>query len=224
MKKVCYLACVMMCFLIVLPAAANPILIYEPTKEFEVRGKGTELDTFIAGGKNGWVSAFDSLPENEPIDFFPNGTEFLIDYYKCIKDDCWASVERVCFPWENEFHLYLDYFTDRYISAEDLVPAYDSEAFIEQHGDEIQPFEEDVDICSMMPFDLWKYPNSNLKLTVFDDSFLPFSVNCEDHQEIRERYHVDRVYTDETGDRWITFEDGLYRRGRGWVNIGLAAE
>ncbi len=226
MRKIQLIVCVMILLSVVLPAAANPIFIDEPLDKYDIRSEHRDIQIYAAAGENGQIAAYEDIPPAEPLNYFPNGTEFILRYFKCIEDECWAVVNNVCFPGEDEFHRYYGKFDmNRYISANDLIPAYDFDAFIEQHSDEILPFEESIDFCSLVPFDLWKYPNSGSKLTFFDSSNYSIFTKCEEEQKLRERYHVDRVYIDEDGDRWITFDDNtMFGIGSGWVNIGPGAD
>ena len=79
------------------------------------------------------------------------------------------------------------------------------------------------DFCSILPFPVWNYPNSIMKLKTIDSSFSAFSRCPLDAEYYREYRAADRVFIDEDGDRWVTFEwEGNF--GKGWVNIGPAAE
>ena len=217
MNKVLFLVFVLAWLPAVLPASANPIIVTPP--EFDVRYHKTDEHIFIAASESGWVRTFSKVPNKPSSETFPNGTEFLIYFYACIEDECWAEVSKYCYPWQDEFR-FPDSYSDQYISVKDLVPAYESDDFFEEHLDEIQPFDEIIDFCSMVPFPVWKYPHSKVKLAVMDSSYSYRYEKCDPNMDFKSIYHVDWVYIDENNDRWVTY--GNRSEFGGWVNIGPA--
>lgn len=228
MKKSCFWVWILILLFGILPAAANPI--YVPPKEGDVYRKHIDVGIFAVaaeeGSVTGWKWDLQKVYISEQAKPIPNGTEVVVDSLVCLygMDSCWADPLSMRLPWENDFGYsgFKDYdFT--VIPMEELVPVYDSADFIEQHEAEILPFDENFDFCAFLPFVVRSYPNSLINLKTIDSSFSAFKRCPLDEDYYRKYYAADRVYIDENGSRWVTFEwEGNF--GKGWVNIGAAAE
>ena len=228
MRKIWLWVCVMILLSGILPAAANPI--YIPPEEGDIVNDYIDVEIFMTAGENGWVTGWrsesDDMVISDPLIPIPNGTEVVVNWLACKygTDDCWAFPISMRLPWEDEFERdNFQIYNFRFLSMEELVPAYDSVDFIEEHEEEILPFDEDFDFCALLPFAVWNYPDSLTKLKTIDNTFFPHD-KCPSEPDYYIEYRAaDRVYIDEEGVRWVTFEwDGNF--GKGWVNIGPAAE
>ena len=163
-----------------------------------------ERKIYLAAGENGTVTAVRTPLDQTPLMTYPNGTEFIMDFFCGIGDDQWGTVRSVRMAGEKTFTE--DYSgKSGYISQKDLVHAYDTVAFAELHSDSVYDFTEEFNVCEPhFPFVIWSYPGSGVQLTVVNDSMLDWF--CHDYDVNVEYFpiHMDRVFYAEDGSHWIS--------------------
>ena len=174
--------------------------------------------TFMAAGKDGFVVAMKTPLDQTPIATYPNGTEFIVDFFCGIGEDKWGTVRSVRYPGENTFTE--DYTGQSgYIAKRDLIQAYDTDSFSLLNSNSISEYTEEFDPCEpRMPFVIWSYPYSGVQLYVVTESTLDWF--CHDH-EMYPDYHpyaADRIYYSPSGTRWLSVhQDKPYLDG--WMDL-----
>ena len=193
-----------------LPAAAD--LIWTPADEYLSQcDYENEILMYIAAGEDGWVEAVDLPLDPDVVRTFPNGTEFSVSVYCGEGEERWARIQVFRDPFENEYY----YPNECFIAMKDLVRGFDSAVFEELHRDELQPFTEDFDFCSQTSLEVRITPDSDYVLYETAPSKL---YGCREGTDFRNYYHVDSVYTDGNGDRWVPIKN-VFERPDGWVNV-----
>lgn len=226
MKKLCCL--LLMIFAVVLPAAADSV--WMPMDDYFMDTWKPESDNtceslarqmFMASGKDGFVTAVRTPMDPAPLKTYPNGTEFLMNFMCGIGNERWGTVRAVRLPGETVFKE--DYSgKSGYISQKELIRSFDADAFSEVFADEIRPYDrDDFNVCKPNPFVVWSYPNSGVQLEVITEGILQYY--CHEFYPEYFPIHMDRIYTDPAGVRWVRVEAGrpLYR---GWLNLDSPME
>ena len=222
MKKCC-VVCLFLLFLAVLPAAAD--IVWTPGDDYfmntfnpesDSRCTNVERKTFMAAGKDGYVTAVRTPLDKTEIGNYPNGTEFMIDFFCGIGDSQWGTVRAVRLPGEKTFQE--DYLgKSGYIAREDLVQAFDTDAFAELNCNSIFGFTDELDPCNpRFPFVIWAYPNSGVQLYVVTEGDLDWF--CTQYAPEYFPIRFDRTYTDPDGTKWISVRlNRPYTYG--WLNF-----
>lgn len=214
MKKVLIIFLLIILAAAVLPAAAD--VIWTPMDEYLSNCTYTDEMAFIVADPNGWVPVLDLPPDGKQIGILPNGTEIVTFTFCGPEGEQWSWLKERRLPGKDSFILNQEGF----IPSGSLVPAYDTETFVSQHQEEILPFDGEYDFCGSVPFPIMKYPNAGVRIYEMDADHLK---GCTTGPDIKEKYHVDRIYTDSEGNRWVTFDLPWGKSFEyGWVNIGPA--
>ena len=214
-------------FTAVLPVMADSV--WTPMDDYFMTTWGPESDNtckplvrpyYLAAGEKGYAAAVKTPLDHTVLKTYPNGTEFKIAFICGKGDNLWGAVEAVRMSRETVFRE--DWRGESgYIAFSDLVRAYDTEAFKEDHEKELASVgEDDFNICSSGGFVLWQTPNSGVQAEYINESYLSYL--CMDFDEsIRPEnrlIHFDAFYRDPDGNRWA--EVTLRRvTETGWINL-----
>ena len=211
LRKIWFWVCLMLFWSVILPAAAD--VIWTPLDEYLSQcDYAREIRSFIAAGENGWVEAVD-LPSDPSFSRkFPNGTEFPVESFCGEGDDRWAVIRSYRKPMGKEYY----YPNECFIRMKDLVPGYDAAVFEEMHRDELEPFTEEYDFCTLDSLEVQMTPDSGFALYKIDPKRQD---GCPDGMDFRNYHGVESVFIDEGGDRWVPIKN-VFSRPDGWVNIG----
>ena len=212
MKKTVILCVLFAILAAALSAAADSV--WMPSDEYfmgtwdpasDITCKNVERKLFIAAGENGYATAFRTPLDRTPLATYPNGTEFILDFFCGIGNDQWGTIRSVRRPGENTF---TEDYTGKsgYISQKELVYAYDTYSFSELNSSSIFDFTEGFNICEpQFPFVIWTYPYSGVQLNVVTTDMLSWF--CNDYGSSDSQYFpikFDRVYYAENGTHWIS--------------------
>ena len=158
---------------------------------------------YLAAGERGYVTAVKTPVDQTRVNTYPNGTEFKIAFVCGKGENLWGAVEAVRPNGKTEFAE--DWQGQSgYIAFGDLVRAYDSEAFSEDHQNEIQPFDESsYDFCSAGEFVLWQAPNSGVQVEYVSEDYLGFMCMDWEPESDYKMYHFGGTYVDPDGNRWV---------------------
>ena len=138
------------------------------------------------------------------VAYYPNGTEFIIDYFCGIGADRWGTIRAVRLPGETVFRED-NTGTSGYIAQNDLVYAFDSDAFVDLNFNSIYGFVDDLNVCEpRFPFVIWTYPNSGVQLEVVTEETLDWFCNQYDPDSQYFPIRMDRIYHAPDGSRWIS--------------------
>ena len=164
-----------------------------------------ERKIYMAAGEDGFVTAVRTPLDRTPIATYPNGTEFIMDFFCGIGNDQWGTVRSVRYPGES---IFTEDYTGKsgYIAQDELVHAYDTYSFTELNSNSIYSFTEDFNICDPhFPFVIWTYPYSGVQLNVVTDQTLDWF--CHEYEGEYSQYFpikFDRVYYAEDGTHWLS--------------------
>lgn len=220
----------MFCLIFVLLAVVLPVMadsVWTPMDDYFMNTWDPANDstcenvsrrTFMAAGENGFVVAVKTPLDQTPIATYPNGTEFIVDFFCGIGDDQWGTIRSIRYPGQNIFSE--DYSGQSgYITKKDLIRAYDTDAFSALNAGSISVYPETFNPCEQrFPFVIWSYPNSGVQLSLVSDSVLDWF--CYDYESYPD-YHpfqVDRIYTDPNGTRWLSIHQDKPNT-YGWLNL-----
>lgn len=211
MKKI-GIVCLILSFLAAaLPAAAD--VIWTPVDEYLSHCDYLRSDRlFIAAGEAGWAEAVDLPADPSVVRKFPNGTEFPVSAICGEGDERYAWIQKYRNPWEDKY-----YWPDEsFIPMKDLVPGYDAAVFEEMHREDLQPFTEEFDFCARETLEVRITPDSPYVL--YEKASGNFD-GCREGQDFRNCHHVESVYIDGDGNRWVPIKD-VFNKPDGWMNIG----
>lgn len=223
MKKIAVLAVVFVFLSAVLPSFADSV--WTPMDDYFFDAWSPESDNtcksqervyYMAAGEKGYVTAVKTPIDRTVLAVYPNGSEFMIAFVCGKGDSLWGAVQAVRKPNEKTFKE--DWTGESgYISFGDLVRSYDSDAFIEDHQNELRPYSEaDYDFCSGGDFVLWSAPNSGVQLEYVTSDYIHYM--CMDYSPDTDykMFHYGSFYQDPDGNRWL--EIRLRRvTERGWI-------
>lgn len=175
-------------------------------------------DTYIANGANGEVRAMKTPISDEVTAVYPNGTEFKIQWKCEAGGKEWGALYAV---WSDAEKDFVSGENDRgYILFEDLQKAYDNTAFLEEHQNEFQTFDQaDFDLKNSDGFILWEFPGSNKSTKIDKESIEPLIYNAENFQESNLEnppFRQEYTWIDPNGGKWVSmtlFFDHLC----GWI-------
>ena len=175
-----------------------------------------ERPYYLAAGEKGYVTAVKTPLDQTHINSYPNGTEFKIAFVCGSGNNLWGAVEAVRTNGETVFKEDWQG-TSGYISMSDLVRAYDSDAFVEDHRESVYAFDESAyDLCSSGEFVVWETPNSGVQMEYISQDYLSYL--CMEFNEEYKPFHFGGFYYDLDGNRWV--EVTLRRPSeRGWINL-----
>ncbi len=180
---------------------------------------------YMAAGEKGYVTAVKTPLDLTPVNTYPNGTEFKIAFVCGKGDSLYGAVEAVRLngavtfteDWKGE---------SGYIAFSDLVRAYDSDAFKEEHlKDLVSAGEDDFDFCSGKDFVLWQTPNSGVQIEYVSEDYIKYL--CMDYDESippeHRMFRFGAFYRDPDGNRWV--EATLRQQWEhGWINLDQPVE
>ena len=128
------------CLIFVVLAAALPVMadsVWMPMDDYFMNTWEPSSDstceyvhrrTFMAAGEEGFAVAVKTPLDQTPIATYPNGTEFIVDFFCGIGDEKWGTIRSTRYPGENTFTE--DYTGQSgYIAKRDLIQAYDTDSF-----------------------------------------------------------------------------------------------
>ena len=142
--------------------------------------------------------------DHSELKSYPNGTEFLVNFMCGVGNDQWGTIRSVRLPGETVFKE--DYSgTSGYIAKSELVPAFDTDAFVDLNFNSIFGFADDFDPCNpRQPFVIWSYPNSGVQLDVVTEGTLDWF--CHEFEPDSQYFPIliDRVYYEPNGARWLS--------------------
>lgn len=218
------------CLIFVVLAVALPVMadsVWMPMDDYFMNTWNPSSDstceyvhrrTFMAAGEEGFAVAVKTPLDQTPIATYPNGTEFIVDFFCGIGDEKWGTIRSIRYPGENTFTE--DYTGQSgYIAKRDLIQAYDTDSFTLLNANSISEYTEEFDPCEpRMPFVIWSYPYSGVQLSVVSDSVLDWF--CHDH-EMYPDYHpfqADRIYYTPSGTRWLSVHQDKPNT-YGWIDL-----
>ena len=190
----------------------------EATCEYQKR------QIFMAAGQDGYVTAVRTPLDQVPLANYPNGTEFMMNFICGIGDNKWGTIRSYRLPGEKVFTE--DYTGQSgYITAKDLVYAYDTYAFTGTNFNSIFGYTEPYfDPCRpMFPFVIWSYPNSGVQLDVVTEGTLDWF--CHEYEPGSQYFPIkaDRVYREADGTEWLSvILEKPYTYG--WINMAHPME
>ena len=211
MKKILFMV-ILAVLLSVLPASADLIWGWDE-KDVFANCKDTGSRSYIAAGEKGWITSGTPWGDQSPANSYLNGTEFITDKICEYEGKEWLSIRILRYPQPDSMDFRSGHIGEM-VLLEDVVPAYDTDAFMKDHAAEIQKDDESIDVCEFVPFTIWRYPNSGIRL---------YEITTKDECRPFQRENSDLVsegfrYTDPDGDRWELFSDETIFN-RVWVNI-----
>ena len=209
----------------VFPAAADSV--WTPVDDYFFETWQPESDAacesqkrpaFIAAGEEGFVVAVKTPLDQTPVATYPNGTEFLINFFCGIGEDQWGTVRAVRYPGQTTYRE--DWTgTSGYIAKKDLARAYDSESFSLLNAGSIKPYTEVFDPCEpRFTFVIWSYPDSGIQLSLVNDMVLDWFCHDREYYPEYQPYQVDRIYTAADGTRWLSVHQDKPDTW-GWLNL-----
>ena len=230
MKKLIMLAVVFILMAAFLPTLADSV--WMPMDDYFMDTWNPESDNtcdyqerayYLAAGENGYVTAMKTPLDQTRINSYPNGTEFKIGFVCGKGSSQWGAIEAVRLNGQTEFTE--DWLGQSgYIAFSDLVRAYDSEAFSEDHQNEIRPFDESsYDFCSADEFVLWQAPNSGVQLEYVSADYIGYMCMEFDPSSDFRMFHLGGTYVDPAGNRWV---EATLRRAseHGWFCLDHMTE
>lgn len=210
MKKTAVLAAVFCLLTVILPVLADSV--WTPMDDYFMETWRSENDntckyqertSYLAAGERGYVTAVKTPLDLTKVNSYPNGTEFKIAFVCGKGDNLWGAVEAVRRTGQTDFTE--DWSGESgYIAFSDLVRAYDSEAFWEEHQDEIEPFDgSGYDFCSAGEFVMWEAPNSGVQLEYVSEGYISYMCIDSDYPSEYKMYRFGGTYLDPDGNRWV---------------------
>ena len=158
---------------------------------------------YLAAGERGYVTAVKTPLDQTRVNSYPNGTEFKIAFVCGKGASLWGAVEAIRPNGQTDFTE--DWRGESgYIAMSDLVRAYDSEAFSEDHREEIHPFDESsYDFCSAGEFVLWQAPNTGVQVEYVSADYVGYMCMDWDPSSEYKMFHLENIYVDPDGNRWV---------------------
>ena len=167
----------------------------------------------IAAGEKGWIESMFPFPDSGRAGIYANGTEFIVDRICGSDGREWYNAVLVRYPQPGSPDYTGDAAGER-IPADDVVRAYDGGVFLEDHAGEIREHNETFDLCGLVPFTVWQYPDSPGRL--FD--CLTEDV-CRIGAESGTLVPAGRRYLDADGDRWELLATSDPYHKFGWIDL-----
>ena len=210
MKKIFMLAAVFCLLTAVMPVLADAV--WTPMDDYYWELWQTNSDEacrfqdrafYLAAGDRGYVTSVKTPLDQTRVNSYPNGTEFKITFVCGKGDNLWGAVE--AFRPEGEKEFIRDWQNPiGYINFNDLVRAYDTYAFSEDHQDEIRPFDgSGYDYCSAGDFVVWQTPNSGVQVEYVYSDYVDSLCTDQGLWSGYGMFTFGGIYVDPDGKRWV---------------------